>query len=119
MAARRLTSSSVDWVEFAKKVPSAQRPAFNALKNKTDGYVRRIAALPEKAPAIDWNAYRSRIAVSGKHDAEDAAEGPAQGRIGPRSARRVPRNGIWHFRRSGERWDSLPNARSEGVPVYD
>lgn len=65
MASRRLAASTVDWAEFAKKIPDAQRASFNALKNKTDSYVRKISALPDKSPKIDWAAYKSKIAVAG------------------------------------------------------
>jgi len=68
MASRRLAGSSVDWAEFVKKIPDAQRASFNALKNKTDGYVRQISALPEKKPAIDWATYKGKIAVAGMVD---------------------------------------------------
>ncbi len=60
MASRRLASSSVDWAEFGRKIPDAQRASFNALKNKTDGYVRKIAALPEAPPKLDWQGYKAR-----------------------------------------------------------
>jgi len=34
MAARRLASSTIDWAEFAKKIPEVQRASFLALKGK-------------------------------------------------------------------------------------
>lgn len=34
MAARRLASSTVDWAEFARKIPDVQRASFLALKGK-------------------------------------------------------------------------------------
>jgi hypothetical protein len=34
MAARRLAASTVDWAEFAKKIPDVQRASFLALKGK-------------------------------------------------------------------------------------
>lgn len=66
MASRRVAVSSIDWAEFAKKIPAAQRPAFNALKNKQDAYVRRISALPENLPKIDFASYKTKIQVPGK-----------------------------------------------------
>ena len=67
MASRRIAASTIDWAEFAKKIPLAQRPAFNALKNKQDGYVRTIAALPEKLPDIDFANYKAKIQVKGEY----------------------------------------------------
>ena len=66
MASKRLMASTVNWAEFASKVPEAQRASFNALKNKTDGYVRRIGALPDKLPEIDWTSYKARVQVQGQ-----------------------------------------------------
>ena len=66
MASRRLATSTVDWAELAKKIPEAQRASFQALKNKTDGYVRRISALPEKPPTLPWQDYKAKVAVAGE-----------------------------------------------------
>ena len=66
MAARRVAVSSLDWAEFANKIPAAQKPAFAALKNKQDGYVRAIAALPEELPKIDFSVYRDKVNVPSK-----------------------------------------------------
>jgi F-type H+-transporting ATPase subunit d len=66
MASRRLAASTVDWAEFARKIPEVQKASFLALKAKQDGYVRVINSLPEKTPAIDWSFYRSKIPVAGK-----------------------------------------------------
>ncbi len=68
MAARRIAKSSVDWAELANKIPAAQRPAFNAFKNKTDGYVRNISVLPENLPKIDFAGYKAKITVAGKSE---------------------------------------------------
>ena len=65
MAARRISASSLDWAEFASKVPQAPKAAFAALKNRTDSYVRAISALPESSPKIDWANYKAKVAVSG------------------------------------------------------
>jgi F-type H+-transporting ATPase subunit d len=68
MAARRVASSSVDWAEFARKIPASQKAAFTAFKQKHDGYLRAVNTLPEKSPAIDFNAYKSKIAIAGMVD---------------------------------------------------
>ena len=68
MAAQRISASSVNWVEFARKIPAAQKASFQAFKQKSDGFVRAVNALPEAAPKIDFDAYRSRIAVPGMVD---------------------------------------------------
>ena len=62
MAAKRVASTSVDWAEFARKIPPANKGAFTALKTKQDSFVRTINQLPEALPAIDFAAYRGRIA---------------------------------------------------------
>merc|ERR1712173_15220 len=64
MAAKRVASSSVNWAEFAKKIPAAQKPSFNALKTKQDGYVRVIGSLPENLPAIDWAVYQGKVSAT-------------------------------------------------------
>ena len=68
MASRRVAATSVNWAEFAKKVPASQRPSFQALKQKVDTFQRSVTALPEKAPAIDFSGYKSKIAVAGMVD---------------------------------------------------
>merc|ERR1712117_597816 len=68
MAAQRISASSVNWVEFARKIPAAQKASFQAFKQKSDGFVRAVNALPEAAPKIDFEVYRSRIAVPGMVD---------------------------------------------------
>merc|ERR1711950_57277 len=54
--------------KFAEKIPAAQKPAFNALKNKTDAHIRKLAALPESLPKIDFANYKAKIAVAGMVD---------------------------------------------------
>ena len=68
MAAQRISASTVNWVEFARKIPAAQKASFQAFKQKSDGFVRAVNALPEAAPKIDFDAHRSRIAVPGMVD---------------------------------------------------
>merc|ERR1712141_371237 len=68
MAAQRISASSVNWVEFAKKIPAAQKASFQAFKQKSDGFVRAVNSHPEAAPKIDFDAYRSKIAVPGMVD---------------------------------------------------
>jgi F-type H+-transporting ATPase subunit d len=66
MASKRLAASTVEWAEFARKIPEAQKVSFFALKAKQDGYVRTINSLPEKIPAIDWSFYKTKVTVPGK-----------------------------------------------------
>lgn len=61
MAARRIAKSAVDWAAFAERVPAEQKQFFQALKTRSDGYVRRVLSLPENPPPIDFALYRSRI----------------------------------------------------------
>merc|ERR1712186_84193 len=68
MAAQRISASTVNWVEFARKIPAAQKASFQAFKQKSDGFVRAVNALPEAAPKIDFDAYRSKISVAGMVD---------------------------------------------------
>merc|ERR1711963_1253899 len=68
MASRRVAATSVNWAEFAKKVPASQKASFQALKQKVDTFQRSVPALPEKAPAIDFAAYKPKIAVAGMVD---------------------------------------------------
>ncbi|XP_071518850.1 ATP synthase subunit d, mitochondrial-like [Panulirus ornatus] len=65
MAARRIASSSINWLEFAARVPEGQKAMFNAFKGKSDAYLRRVLSLPESAPKIDFAAYSARITVPG------------------------------------------------------
>merc|ERR1712080_784394 len=68
MAAQRISASSVNWVEFARKIPAAQKASFQAFKQRSDGFVRAVNSLPEAAPKIDFATYKSKIAVPGMVD---------------------------------------------------
>ncbi|KAI9557818.1 hypothetical protein GHT06_014567 [Daphnia sinensis] len=65
MATKRIAQSAVNWSAMAEKVSESQRPMFNAFKLKSDQYLRRVMANPEKPPAIDWAYYQARVAVPG------------------------------------------------------
>ncbi|NXH15951.1 ATP5H synthase, partial [Bucco capensis] len=62
MAGRRAAIKAVDWAAFAERVPANQKAMFNALKTRSDALSARLAALPEKPPAIDWAYYKSTVA---------------------------------------------------------
>ena len=61
MAAKRVTTTAVNWVEFASKIPAANKGAFSALKTKQDGYLRAVNQLPDALPGIDFASYKGRI----------------------------------------------------------
>ncbi|NXC43469.1 ATP5H synthase, partial [Penelope pileata] len=68
MAGRRAAIKAIDWAAFAERVPAEQRAMFNALKTRNDALSARLAALPEKPPAIDWAHYKAAIAKAGMVD---------------------------------------------------
>ncbi|XP_072390814.1 ATP synthase subunit d, mitochondrial [Diabrotica undecimpunctata] len=68
MASRRITKSAVNWAALSERVPEHQRAQFLAFKTKSDGYLRRVLANPEQAPAIDWAYYKSKVPVAGMVD---------------------------------------------------
>ncbi|NXX99614.1 ATP5H synthase, partial [Centropus bengalensis] len=68
MAGRKVALKAVDWAAFAERVPAAQRAMFNALKTRSDALSARLAALPEKPPAIDWAQYKAVVAKAGMVD---------------------------------------------------
>ena len=68
MASRRVSSTAVDWAEFARKIPAAQKGSFAALKQKHAGFMRAVNSLPESSPKIDFATYKSKIAVPGMVD---------------------------------------------------
>ncbi|XP_066991399.1 ATP synthase subunit d, mitochondrial [Anabrus simplex] len=65
MAAKRITQVTIDWAALAERVPPSQKAMFVAFKTKSDLYLRRMMANPEVPPKIDWEYYKSRIAVKG------------------------------------------------------
>merc|ERR1712038_1903796 len=65
MAAKRVTTSAVNWGELANKVPAAQKPVLNAFKSKHNGYLQAVSVLPEALPKIDFDSYKGRITVPG------------------------------------------------------
>jgi len=68
MAARRIASSSINWSALSERVPKDQKPFYNALKARSDQYLRRVLANPEAAPKIDFAAYKSKIPIPGLVD---------------------------------------------------
>merc|ERR1712088_100264 len=75
MATKRVAATAVDWAEFARKIPPANKGAFQALKTKQDSFVRTINQLPDSLPAIDFAAYRGRIAPAMVDDFEKKYKG--------------------------------------------
>merc|ERR1712002_3632 len=73
MAGRRLAKSAVDWAAFAERVPKYQIDAFRSLKAKNDTFVSTVHKYPESLPAIDFSAYKSRIAMPGLVDTFEKA----------------------------------------------
>ncbi|XP_054286633.1 ATP synthase subunit d, mitochondrial-like [Macrosteles quadrilineatus] len=63
MAAKRIASSSINWAAIAERVPAEQKAQFLAFKSKSDNIVRKVVALPENPPKIDWAYYKSKIPV--------------------------------------------------------
>ncbi|NXP71028.1 ATP5H synthase, partial [Ramphastos sulfuratus] len=68
MASRRAAIKAIDWAAFAERVPANQKAMFNALKTRSDALSARLAALPEKPPAIDWAHYKATVAKAGMVD---------------------------------------------------
>jgi len=68
MAARRITSSSINWAALAERVPENQRPNFISLKARSDAYLRRVLSNPEAAPKINFAEYKSKIPIAGLVD---------------------------------------------------
>merc|ERR1712086_1233254 len=68
MASRRVSASTVDWAAFARKIPAAQKASFTALKQKSDGFMRAVNALPAAAPKIDFETYAAKVTVAGMVD---------------------------------------------------
>ncbi|CAH1959817.1 unnamed protein product [Acanthoscelides obtectus] len=65
MAAKRIAQSSINWAALSERVPEHQRSSFLAFKAKSDNYLRRVLANPEKPPAIDWSFYKQKVPVAG------------------------------------------------------
>ncbi|ENN73621.1 ATP synthase subunit d, mitochondrial [Dendroctonus ponderosae] len=68
MAAKRITQSSVNWAAISERVPEHQRVQFLTFKSKSEGYLRRVLAQPEKPPAINWDLYKQKVPIAGMVD---------------------------------------------------
>lgn len=66
--AKRFAGSKVNWAQLTSKLTDADRPHFNTFKAKYDGYLRKMTALPENPPKIDWASYKAKIPVAGLVD---------------------------------------------------
>ena len=68
MATKRIAQSAINWAALAERVPAHQKPQYLAFKGKSDQYLRRVLALPEKPKPIDWEFYKSKVPVPGMVD---------------------------------------------------
>lgn len=67
-SAKRVAITTVDWALAGSKIHESQKMAFNALRGKVDKHLRIVNHLPESLPAIDFDAYKTRVAVPGMVD---------------------------------------------------
>jgi len=65
MSAKRIAAHTVNWSVFGPRVPKQEIAKYNAFKSKSDGYVVKVASLPESIPQINWAQYESKVAVPG------------------------------------------------------
>uniref|UniRef100_A0A8D8Q448 ATP synthase subunit d, mitochondrial n=1 Tax=Cacopsylla melanoneura TaxID=428564 RepID=A0A8D8Q448_9HEMI len=66
--AKRFTGSKINWTQLTSKLTDADRPNFQTFKARYDGYLRKVSALPEVPPKIDFAAYKSKIPIPGLVD---------------------------------------------------
>jgi len=68
VAGKRTSQTSINWADLAKRIPVEQKAAFESMRNQHFEYLRQVNALPADLPAIDWEYYRSKIAIPGMVD---------------------------------------------------
>lgn len=68
MAAKRVSTTAMEWGTIAARVHPEQRGAIGALKAKVDKHMRVVNSLPASLPKIDFDMYKARVAVPGMVD---------------------------------------------------
>lgn len=82
-AAKRITSHSVDWQAFAKRIVSAETQNFRSFKARADGYLARVHSLPSKPPSIDFQHYSGAVGASARPIVEKLKQSYEQFQVPP------------------------------------
>ncbi|XP_076175271.1 ATP synthase subunit d, mitochondrial [Ptiloglossa arizonensis] len=56
---------SINWAAISERIAETEKNSLAAFKAKSDQYLRRMAALPEDVPKIDWTYYKKSIVTPG------------------------------------------------------
>ncbi|XP_034239900.1 ATP synthase subunit d, mitochondrial-like [Thrips palmi] len=62
--AKRFAGAKVNWASILERFPTKEEEQLAKLakiRKAHETFIRRVAALPEKPPAIDWTAYKNKI----------------------------------------------------------
>uniref|UniRef100_A0A1I8H8U1 ATP synthase subunit d, mitochondrial n=1 Tax=Macrostomum lignano TaxID=282301 RepID=A0A1I8H8U1_9PLAT len=67
-AAKRVSSTAVNWARLAQHTPAQQADAMRSVRSRCETLVAKVNSLPAEKPAIDWAHFSKTVPAPGLVD---------------------------------------------------